>query len=68
MVRKSLPLIAAVLMAACADPAASITADDAAASQDGVIGSGTAIEDPNCKGGYLGSGNVVDTCPKPGTP
>ena len=52
----------ALTAAACADPAASITAEETRASQDGLIGSGTVVEE--CRGGYLGSGNAVE-CPKP---
>lgn len=70
MKRRSLTLLAAaVALAACADPAARITADEAAAGQDGVIGSGTRTEEEDPCRGYFGSGNTVpENCPGEETP
>jgi hypothetical protein len=62
--RKLLALFGALVLSAgaCADPAASISAGDAQASQDGMLGSGTRTEEDNCA--VMGSGNATGTtCP-----
>ena len=71
MTRKSLALLAALSLAACADPASRIAAPDAPPSQDGgMIGSGTRTGEDECLAGsgYIGSGNVTGCTPPPSGP
>lgn len=53
-------LLAAVALAACADPASRIAAPDVAPSESGYIGSGNLTEHPCLNGGYVGMGFATE--------